>query len=626
VSKKAKEYNASSIDVNEGLDVVRATPQIYVSNPDSHALYVIFKEPVDNNFDECNEGHGKDVFVAIDGENYWSADQGRGIPVEKHPKTQISTLTTVFTTLSAGGKMRKEGSSYSSNTAGVHGMGVSITNALSEKLQVWTWRSNKCYTQKFSKGKPTSKVIETKWPKIPHLEKQPKKQGTVVCFTPDYTMFDEGAKLSTTQVKNFLELSSYLRKGVRIHFANNKGNKLYYQPEGLIQYANHIMEKEELEKVGKPFTVQKGTVDLILQWSSGTDEVTHTFVNKTPTKEGGTHLNGLTKALADAIKPFAGKRAKYSAEDLRSGLVCVLNAEVSVPRFSTQIKDKLVTPEANQMVYDLVKPDLQEFFSKNKSLVKEILSKAEELSKIRETFTASKKAISDMRKASRSRLPSKLGACTSKNPDEIELFLVEGDSAAGPAKRSRDRKFQEVLPLRGKLINAYTAKPEKLMANTEVQDIMTACGFSEGEKSKRRVGKVIFLTDPDKDAKHIEVLLASLFKKVMPQMFKEGRIYLIRTPLYNCQYKGKRFFAESQEELLKQIGGRVPVGGIQRVKGLGELNDAKLADVALNPETRVLTQLKDINDKDYKKYIQVVGKDGEMRKELLEIKGVGIND
>jgi DNA gyrase/topoisomerase IV subunit B len=334
----------------------------------------------------------------------------------------------------------------------------------------------------------------------------------------------------------------------------------------------------------------------------------------------------LYDALNDAIKPYRPSRAKFKPEDLRSGMYVALNAIVPQPEFSSQTKDRLTKDAAVKSVYDVVKPALDQFLSKNKSFAKSIVSRADELSKIRETYTASKKAISDMRKASRSRLPSKLGACTSKNPDEIELFLVEGDSAAGPAKRSRDRKFQEVLPLRGKLINAYTAKPEKLMANTEVQDIMTACGFSEGEKSKRRVGKVIILTDPDKDAKHIEVLIGSLFKKTMPIMFKEERIYIIRTPLYNCQYKGQRYFAENQEELLKKVGGKLPPGGIQRVKGLGELKDVVLGAIAFDVKKRNLIKVKDVSDSDYKKYIQVVGKDGDIRKELLEIRGIGINE
>jgi DNA gyrase/topoisomerase IV subunit B len=633
-------YDEDSIDVNLGLDVVRAAPQVFIGIPDGQGIFQCWKEPLDNAIDDLEASHSgrrvKDTLTigcTFDGNKYWIYDPGRGIPIGKHAKTGLSTLETVMTTLSAGAKMRgdKKDAAYK-GSAGVHGMGVSITNALASYLQAWTYRDNQWWTQTYAKGKPTTKVIKCNAPVVPLAPKDQakRKQGTVICFTPDAKMFDDGSKLHLKQVREFLQRSAYLHPLVKIQYNDGKIEKTFHAPGGLSSYVKKQLELHEVEAIGNSFTIQSDLVTAVLQWSTSDSDLVETFVNGSPTKEHGKHYDGMMKAIKDSIAKYAGKRAAnakeaaYKVEDLTAGMIGVLDCRVSSPRFTTQTKEKLSTLETSTIVYDVMKPALEAYWAKNKAAAGTIIKRAIEIRKLMAGLSANKKAAAALKsKDGKAMLPAKLVGCRTKDASRAELFLVEGDSAGGTAKRARDNEYQAVLKLRGKVLAAYGKNAGKLFTNNEVLDILRAIGYDPSNDDKKksvkiRYARIILLPDPDVDGKHIAVLLLSLFQRVLPQLIEEGRVFIVDSALFHTFYGGKRYFGDDLAGVRKQLPSGAKAN-IQRIKGWGEVNDDVLESIAFDPKTRKLTQVRPIADEKLKKFISIVGENEKARKELLGI-------
>jgi DNA gyrase/topoisomerase IV subunit B len=629
INKRGRQYDADSIDVNLGLDVVRKTPQIYLGNPDSDGVLHCVQEPIDNVFDECLQPEVKNKFVGVvvDRDGFiWVYDAARGIPVETHKVTKISTLTTIMTTLSSGGKMRTgKGASYE-KTGGIHGMGVSITNAMSASMEVWTYRK-KWYYQKFAKGKPITKVEQRKPPRIPDAPRKLAERdcGTIIKFIPDFSVFDRGAKLRVKHLQRRLELSAYLHPKVKVYYSSDGERQVFHQPNGLHAYLENLLDKNKAEAVGKVFEFSSGDINIAMVWSNIIDELNTSYVNGINTTEGGTHISGLNKILGEVLLPFKPKRAEYRTEDLREGLICIMNLRIDNPRFGGQTKAKLVTPEAADLVAEKLREPLKKFFAANRNYARSIIDRAVDVRKALQELTISKKAASNLRtmKKGKLMLPAKLKASLTKDPSKRELFLVEGDSAGGTAADARDKQYQEVLPLFGKMLNVYRATSDKIFGNQPILDIMQAIGFDPNKKDpfdKLRVDKVMLLADSDSDGDHINLLMSTAIYKLLQPLIDRGKVYVVDPALFMTQIGNKRYFGESRKDLLRQLPERSRKAvNVTRIKGWGEVNPAELEQVAFNPKTRKLTRLiaPRRGTSDIKQFLSVVGSETDFRKELL---------
>ena len=618
---KKETYDAKDIDIFKGLEGVRKRPEMYISNTDKNGIFHILKELIDNSVDESIAGYNSTIGVHLEEDGTTLVyDKGRGIPVEKHDKTKISTLTSIFTTLHSGGKMRDGKGSYGASV-GTHGVGSSVTNALSEFFTVYTFRNNKWWYQSFKKGVPKTGVEKTNKPTVPN-KKVTLNKGTVIKYRPDKKCFEKNAKLDKEKVKDFLKTLSYLHSKTKFVYSTDKDYKEFYQPKGLTSYIDYILENDKkVEKVGKPFVYQDNSVDVVLQWTTKSEETLHSFVNGSMTKEHGTHVQGLGQALVKGIENYKTKRSDYRGEDLRNGLVGAINIKIASPKFDSQTKNKLVTKEAYQDMFKLLQPRLKQFFDNNKTLARKIVRRANEIRNAHKKLQNDKKAASEIKseKNGKDLLPSgKLTKSKTNNPKERELFLVEGDSAGGTAKKARDPNNQEILALRGKIINAYKDKG-KLFQNQEIVDILKSIGYNPSLKdptNKLRVGKIILLSDADPDGQHINLLLLSLLHKLMPEVFDKKMVYVVDSMLYTYQKGQKRLFGNSVSDLKKQDK-YIKTEYITRIKGWGEINQDVLKDIAFDRNKRKLLRIKNIDEKN--KFVSIVGEDVSIRKELLDI-------
>lgn len=641
MSKKPLQYNAESIDVQLGLDAVRQSPQIYIASLDSDGIFHLLKEAIDNATDEAKQKAVKDKTIGIITEenSFWVFDFGRGIPVEKHKTTKISTLTTIMTTLSSGGKMRSGDKAGYEKTAGIHGVGISVANALSTNLEVWTCRENQWYWQAFKKGKPVNATpTKVKVPAIPVIkgsiaaagfDYNPPKCGTIIRFTPDYALFDKGSHLSLNKLREFLQLSAYLHPQTKFvwarrnrHFAKNKVYT-YQQPTGLSAFIIKQLKELTAEPTGKTFEWHSDTIDIALAWSDAIDEATRSFVNSSPTKDGGTHVLGLNQAIAEALMPFKPKAAQYRAEDLRTGLVGAINIKIDRPRFTNQTKEKLGMVEVTEQVRrELIVP-LTKYFTANKPMVREIIRRAVEERKAQQELKFTRNASAKLKttKAGKTMLPAKLTTSLTNNPELRELFLVEGDGAGGTAKEARFRETQEILPLTGKILNVIRASPDKIVSNIPVLHILQAIGYDPTNKiiGKYRVGKVIFLADSDPDGEHIALLLSGVLFKILRPLIDAGKVYCVDAPLFTTQVGAKRFYGATLKAVQKQLPNNQQNIPITRIKGWGEINADVLRQVAFDPKTRKLKRLLPVKGRRLRRFISVLDSDTSFRKELLGI-------
>lgn len=484
-------YDESSIKVFQGLEGVRKRPSMYIGAIETGRFHIL-KEVLDNSVDEALAGCNKKVGCIITEDYYEVFDEGRGIPVGIHPdfkKEKKSTLEIIFTTLHAGGKL--ENNAYSQGSVGTHGCGASCTNALSTYFQVWTFRDKKWWTQEFSKGKPVSPVIESS----PGKEY---KKGTVIRFKPDAEILPNALNLRS--LVDWFRNSAFLNGGIEFYL-NIKGKEKTYKSKGLIDYIQYITKDLECEPLNKPFILKTANVDVALQWFESDDTNLNSWCNTSPTIEGGTHLQGLINVINKGFDSLVKKKG-YKSEDLRMGLFGAINIKIAQPHFDSQTKEKLISAEATKLVMDQIYNEFEKYLNSNKTFVKKVTDRANSMRAIYNRFTQEKKALSKLKTRGKANLPpsAKFAASTGKDVETRELYIVEGDSAGGTAKMARDPHNQEVLKLRGKILNVAKATLAKAYESEDVLNILKGIGFDPTNKERhRRVGKVIILTDADTD-------------------------------------------------------------------------------------------------------------------------------
>ena len=608
----AGKYTASDITVLKGLEHVRKRPGMYIGTTDIKGLHHILWEIIDNGIDEAANGYANQIDVTLNEDGSATVeDNGRGIPVDMH-KEGVPAVQLIFTTLNAGGKFNTDNYKFS---AGLHGVGASVTNALSEWLTVEIYREKKIYQIDFYSPKDGGEFRSGLVKNPLRVVGKTDKRGTKVTFKPDAEVFDS-VEFDAEDITNKLREYAFLNKGVKITFTDNRnrteeseGIRTEFRYEnGLIDFVTYL--NDGAEGVNKMIYFEgEGSgvrVKLAIQHNSGIYEKLYSYVNGVRTTEGGTHVTGFRTAFTRCMNDYAksnnllkNKDCKLEGDDFKEGLTAVLLVQMNEPQFEGQTKTKLGNQEIKSIVDGIVSEKLSAFFSlsKNKSTGDYIIKKAIEVASIRE---ASKKAAQIERQKntiSGTALIGKYASCTGKDVTVNELFIVEGDSAGGSAKQGRDRKTQAVLPLRGKPLNVLKVKKEKIYQNEEIRTIIAALGTGIGSNFKiedLKFNKIIILSDADYDGYHIRTLLLSFFYRLMPELIREGKVFVGMPPLYKVEKKGKIAYAYDDEELDKVVEEMKGVSGemrIQRYKGLGEMNKDQLWETTLNPRTRVLTRV-----------------------------------
>jgi DNA gyrase subunit B/topoisomerase-4 subunit B len=599
-------YTAKDITVLEGLEPVRKRPGMYIGGVGSAGLHHLVWEILDNAIDEAMNGYASNIAVTLhkDAASVTVTDDGRGIPVDKHPKTKKSAIEVIFTTLHAGGKF--EQGSYKT-AGGLHGVGASVVNALSKELVATVKRDGATWEQRFRQGVPVGALKKLG---------AARGTGTTVYFHPDATIFPK-IEFDPEVIKQRLEVSSYLHKGVRITFENEEtGEKSVFQhAEGLADYLKKIVgERSAVPVHDTPFTLTRENdesgirLDLALQWTQSTDEHVRSYVNGIPTGSGGTHENGFRAGLGKAVRNFidthnlSPKGVTLTAEDIREGLIAVVSVFLAEPQFQGQTKDRLNNPEATAAIDSQVRPALEHWLNTNISVAESIVARIILAARAREASRAAQQEVSRKTATSnRLTLPGKLSDCTSPGRDDSEIFIVEGDSAGGSAKQGRDRTRQAILPLRGKVLNTESASLAKVLENKELSDLVTALGCGLGktfELAKMRYGRIIILADADSDGHHIATLLLTFIYRHMPQLITSGRVYLAQPPLYRIDIGKETYWAlddAHRDRLLKLHGNGRAHAEITRFKGLGEMMPKVLWETTMNPRTRRLLRV-DIAD------------------------------
>jgi DNA gyrase subunit B len=592
-------YNAESITVLEGLEAVRRRPGMYIGGVDKAGLHHLLWEIVDNSVDEVMNGHASRIVVTLgtDGKTLSVADNGRGIPVDRHPKTGQSALETILTTLHAGGKFDNDAYKVA---GGLHGVGASVVNALSKQLTAQVRRDGVTYIQRYRRGKPLG-PIETGEPV--------RGTGTTITFTPDPEIFND-ASYDSALIAERLDVKTYLNKGLTIQFIDERAKTSveFRHDGGVADFLAAVNTARGDQRVAPlPFVLEREEDDLrmnlALAWTEATDEDVRSFVNTIPTRDGGTHEQGLRGAVTAAVQRYMKdhellkKGIEVKGEDIREGLTAVLSICVHEPQFQGQTKGRLNNPEVRALVESMVRPRLEDFLLKNKSVGDAIAARVIQAAKARE---ASRAAATQVRRktaiSNRLTLPGKLHDCDSTHADETELFIVEGDSAGGSAKQGRDRDIQAILPLKGKVLNAEQAGKAKVLDNKELTDIVSAlgCGMDDQfDPARLRYGKVILLTDADSDGHHIATLLLTFFYRHLPGLFDAGKIFLACPPLYKITH-GKETHWAADDASRDKILARLPKNArpnITRFKGLGEMPAKLLYETTLDPARRRLIRV-----------------------------------
>jgi DNA gyrase subunit B/topoisomerase-4 subunit B len=594
-------YNADSITVLEGLEAVRRRPGMYIGGVDKAGLHHLLWEIVDNSVDEVMNGHASRIVVTLeaDGKTMSVSDNGRGIPVDKHPKTGLSALEVIFTKLHAGGKFDNDAYKVA---GGLHGVGASVVNALSKSLVAQVRRDGVTYIQRFRRGKPLGPV---------ERGEPARGTGTTVTFTADPEIFSD-VQYDPKEIAERLEVKTYLNKGLVIEFhdVKNKQNVEFRHDGGVADFLDAMIQAAGDQRVGGvPFVLEREDSDanfrchVALSWTESPSESVRSFVNTIPTIDGGTHELGLREAVRTAVNRFMSdhdlfkKGVDVKGEDILEGLTAVLSVCVHEPQFQGQTKGRLNNPEVRSLVESMVRPRLENFLIKNKSVGDAIAQRVIQAARARE---ASRAAASQVRRktaiSNKLNLPGKLADCDSTNPEESELFIVEGDSAGGSAKQGRDRDIQAILPLKGKVLNAEQAGKAKVLDNKELTDIISAlgCGMEDQyDPGRLRYGKIILLTDADSDGHHIATLLLTFFYRHVPGLIRDGRVFLACPPLYKIVW-GKETHWAADDASRDRILARLPKNAqpnITRFKGLGEMPAKLLFETTLDPIRRRLLRV-----------------------------------
>lgn len=630
-------YTADNIQALEGMEHVRLRPSMYIGDVGVRGLHHLVYEVVDNSIDEALAGYCDTIKVTIlEGNSIRVEDNGRGIPVDIHKKEGKSALEVVMTKIGAGGKFDKDTYKVS---GGLHGVGVSCVNALSNHLSAEVFKNGKKYIQEYSKGKPLYDVKEVG---------ETDKNGTTVTFTPDDTIFQEVQTYNYQTLANRLRELAFLNKGIKITLTDERekdeeGNpvsEVFHSEEGLKEFVafidgsrESIMNKVifmEGERDGIP-------VEVAMRYNTSYTENVHSYVNNINTHEGGTHLTGFRRALTRTLKKYAEENFNLAKEkveivgdDFREGLTAVVSVKVMEPQFEGQTKTKLGNSEVSPAVDKIVAEMLTNFLEENPAEAKLIVDKVILAAKARQAAKKAREMVQRKNPMGGSGLPGKLADCSSRNPEESELFLVEGDSAGGTAKQGRDRHFQAILPLRGKILNVEKAMAHKVLDNEEIKNIYTALGVTIGTEedskalniSKLRYHKVVIMTDADVDGSHIATLILTFFFRYMKELIEKGHIYIATPPLYLVKKGAKAEYAwndKEREDLTAAMSTDGKGVTIQRYKGLGEMNAEQLWDTTLNPEFRTLRQVTiDSATEADRVFSMLMGDDVPPRREFIE--------
>jgi len=600
------QYSADSIQALEGMEHVRKRPSMYIGDVGSRGLHHLVYEVVDNSIDEAMAGYCSSIKIEINKDSSLTVeDDGRGIPVGMHKKEGVSALEVVMTKIGAGGKFDKDSYKVS---GGLHGVGVSCVNALSESLTARVFRDGKEYEQNYSKGKPNSPVKEVG---------KSDKRGTLVTFTPDKEIFKEVTDFDYDILSNRMRELSFLNKGITISITDNrkKGkdgdpvSETFHSKEGLSEFIKYLDESREpiindiIKMEGEKNNIP---VEVAMIYNSSFSENLHSYVNNINTHEGGTHLSGFRRGLTNTLKKYADSsgltdKLKFdiSGDDFREGLTAVISVKVAEPQFEGQTKTKLGNREVSAAVSQAVSEMLENYLEENPNDSKIIVQKVILAAQARHAARQAREMIQRKTVMTGGGLPGKLSDCSETDPLKCEVFLVEGDSAGGTAKQGRDRVFQAILPLRGKILNVEKAQQHRVFENEEIRNIYTALGVSIGTEEdskalnleKLRYNKIIIMCDADVDGSHISTLILTFFFRYMRELVEGGNVYIATPPLYLVKKGNKKAYAWNDKErdnLAKEFGSGV---SIQRYKGLGEMNADQLWDTTMNPETRTLRQI-----------------------------------
>lgn len=619
---KEELYNASQIQVLKGLEAVRKRPGMYIGSTGIRGLHHLVWEVVDNSIDEFLAGFGNIIKVTINEDNSITVeDQGRGIPVDIHEETGLPAAELVLTTLHAGGKF--DNKSYRVS-GGLHGVGVAVVNALSEELELHTYVNGYEHYQKYQKGVPVTKLIN----------KGPTgKRGTKITFRPDPEIF-EVIDFKFETLSRRLQESAFLNKELTFILTDKRGETVIqekYQYDGGIKaFVEHLNKSRTVlheEVIYHTDTIDNIEIEIGLQYNDGYNERILSYANNIATTDGGYHVTGFKTALTRAINNFARdhrlikKDETLSGDDVREGLTAIISVKLPDPQFDGQTKSRLGNIELRSIVENSVYEYLSLYFDLNQEIANKIVDKAIQAIRARNAAKKARELTRRKNALNTHALPGKLADCTSRKAEESELFIVEGDSAGGSAKQGRNRYFQAILPLKGKILNVERARMDKILSNAEIAAIITALGTGIGDDfdiNKLRYHKIIIMTDADVDGAHIATLILTLFYRFMPELIEKGHVFLAQPPLYRVSWNKKEKYLYNDQELLEF---RNKVKGnfvIQRYKGLGEMNPEQLWSTTMNPETRKLLRVEINNDIEADEiFTQLMGSNASLRKDFI---------
>lgn len=617
-------YNANQIEILEGLEAVRRRPGMYIGSTGIKGLHHLVWEVVDNSIDEFLAGYGNKITVTINEDNSVTVeDWGRGIPADIHPDTGLPAAQVVLTTLHAGGKFNNNSYKVS---GGLHGVGISVVNALSEWLNLTTFWNGKEYQQRYERGIPKSEFTVTG---------RTNRNGTIISFKPDPEIF-ETTEFKFETLAHRLQESAFLNKELTLILTDKRGEEIKtekYQYDGgiraFVEFLNKNRNVINEQVIYNEETVGDYYLEIGLQYNDGYNERIFSYANNIHTVDGGYHLTGFKAALTKAINNFARKNnllkqndPALNGNDVREGLTAVINVKLPDPQFEGQTKTKLGNSELRSIVESSVYDYLSLYLDANPEVGKAIVDKALQAVRARKASKKARELTRRKNALNSNSLPGKLADCASRKPEESELFLVEGDSAGGSAKQGRNRHFQAILPLKGKILNVERARLDKILNNKEIVTIITALGTGIGEEfniDKLRYHKIIIMTDADVDGAHIATLILTLFYRYMPELVKQGHVYLARPPLYKVSWKKNEQYLYSEQELLelKKELKDTPLA-IQRYKGLGEMNPRQLWHTTMNPETRKLQKV-EIDDEIEadEVFTNLMGSNASLRREFI---------
>ena len=622
-----KKYTAENIQVLKGLEAVRKRPAMYIGDVTFKGLHHLVYEIVDNSIDEALAGFASDIRVFIgEDDSIIVEDNGRGIPTDMHPVEKKPAVEVIMTVLHAGGKFDK--STYKVS-GGLHGVGASVVNALSQWCVVEIYRDGKIYTQKYERGIPVSEL---------KVLGETDKRGTRIHFLPDKEIFTDTHYQYDILAKRLKELA-FLNRGITITLNDLRYDKqeTFSFEGGLIEFVKYLDEGRSAlhEPIYIEGEKENTPVEIAMQYNTSYTETILTYCNNVNTVEGGTHLSGFRAALTRSLNNYAQKnnlvknndKISFTGEDVREGLTAVISAKVAEPQFEGQTKTKLGNSEVRSAVETLINEKLYDFLDENPSIAKKIIEKSIAAARAREAARNARELTRRKNALESNSLPGKLADCSSKNPEECEIYLVEGDSAGGSAKQGRDRNFQAILPLKGKILNVEKARLDKLYSNDEIRTIITALGTGIGaedfDMAKLRYDKIIIMTDADVDGSHIRTLLLTFFFRHMNELVQKGKIYIAQPPLYKIKHGKTEKYAYSDAEkdsILKEIPEeqRSKVN-LQRYKGLGEMNPEQLWETTMNPDTRTVLQvtMESASDADHI-FTTLMGDEVEPRRRFIE--------